>query len=477
MNTNTDLANRALGHIGEMRISDIDDAESKAARTCKGCIQAVIDEVLREHRWNCAIKRVALSALLSPAAAQRFSHFMDAARSYFGITFGRTAAINKAERDGKFDREGADAFIGKLFGLDGQSNAEASARDPNTANEAAFSIGKDKNSNYDSTDERRKSQIPPNDSRDTRADPQERATPRRGKEGVRDILSRAKAAGIARLGRAGAEFEPVILGKEGVLKLPGRAGLLAYGRGGEIVRSVGIETARQKAMLIEALGGFPTEVIENDDGSFAVFQDYGEEITKEEYERALVPVINRRPNAWDTWDIELDGKTYRIGDLHWGNFRKDKNGDIRITDLIGGEIAPPPKSTEAGGAALSEQDAPAKQDGRDAAAQALREILDVSPAAFSHRGVKPLPFAENVAKAIAGKLPANAILDFGSPSPVLLQAGVPDLPMLIRLGTIGRKRKAHPELTREVLEALPKAMETRIEKQFAEDLPQATSSF
>ena len=63
MNTNTDLANRALAHIGEMRISDIDDAENKAARVCKGCIHQVIDEVLREHRWNCAIKRVALSQL------------------------------------------------------------------------------------------------------------------------------------------------------------------------------------------------------------------------------------------------------------------------------------------------------------------------------------------------------------------------------------------------------------------------------
>jgi hypothetical protein len=33
--------------------------------------------------------------LLSPASAQRFSHFMEAARSYFGLVFGRTAAINK----------------------------------------------------------------------------------------------------------------------------------------------------------------------------------------------------------------------------------------------------------------------------------------------------------------------------------------------------------------------------------------------
>ena len=63
MITETDLANRALGHIGEMRIFDINDVESKAARTCRGCIGQVIDETLREHRWNCAIARATLSEL------------------------------------------------------------------------------------------------------------------------------------------------------------------------------------------------------------------------------------------------------------------------------------------------------------------------------------------------------------------------------------------------------------------------------
>ncbi|QJE99146.1 hypothetical protein [Luteolibacter luteus] len=84
--------------------------------------------------------------LLSPAAAQRFSHFMQAARSYFGIVFGRTAAINKAERDGKFDREGADAFIDKLFGLHREGSPDVTNSDPAEASDAtesavAFSLG------------------------------------------------------------------------------------------------------------------------------------------------------------------------------------------------------------------------------------------------------------------------------------------------------------------------------------------------
>lgn len=66
MTTNTQLANRALAHIGEMAISDIEDTESKAARTCNEFIQSVIDETLREHRWNCAIARVTLSELETP---------------------------------------------------------------------------------------------------------------------------------------------------------------------------------------------------------------------------------------------------------------------------------------------------------------------------------------------------------------------------------------------------------------------------
>jgi hypothetical protein len=66
MTTTTQLANYALAHLGEAKISDIDDTNSKPARVCKEFIQPTIDEVLRTHRWNCATKRATLSASSTP---------------------------------------------------------------------------------------------------------------------------------------------------------------------------------------------------------------------------------------------------------------------------------------------------------------------------------------------------------------------------------------------------------------------------
>lgn len=63
MTTRTALANRALAHLGEEGISDIDDTTSTKARICKEFVGDVIDEVLRMHRWNCAIDRQTLSQL------------------------------------------------------------------------------------------------------------------------------------------------------------------------------------------------------------------------------------------------------------------------------------------------------------------------------------------------------------------------------------------------------------------------------
>lgn len=61
----TDLANYALAHIGEPKISSIDDAGSKEARICKQLLTPIIQETLRKHRWNCAIKRATLSELVA----------------------------------------------------------------------------------------------------------------------------------------------------------------------------------------------------------------------------------------------------------------------------------------------------------------------------------------------------------------------------------------------------------------------------
>jgi len=61
--TETDIANYALAYLGEPKISSIDDTNSKAARTCKQFMAPTIAEILRSHRWNCAIKRATLTRL------------------------------------------------------------------------------------------------------------------------------------------------------------------------------------------------------------------------------------------------------------------------------------------------------------------------------------------------------------------------------------------------------------------------------
>lgn len=65
MTTKTQLANRALAYLGEAAISDIADVTSKPARVCNEIVDGVIDEHLREHRWNCAISRATLAELVA----------------------------------------------------------------------------------------------------------------------------------------------------------------------------------------------------------------------------------------------------------------------------------------------------------------------------------------------------------------------------------------------------------------------------
>lgn len=56
MQTKTDIANTALAYLGEMEISDINDPSSKPARSCKKFMDDTIHEVLRTHRWSCALQ-------------------------------------------------------------------------------------------------------------------------------------------------------------------------------------------------------------------------------------------------------------------------------------------------------------------------------------------------------------------------------------------------------------------------------------
>lgn len=61
-----EIANAALvDHCGIDPIMSLDET-SNGATACKARLSAVVDAVLREHPWNCAIRRARLAAAASP---------------------------------------------------------------------------------------------------------------------------------------------------------------------------------------------------------------------------------------------------------------------------------------------------------------------------------------------------------------------------------------------------------------------------
>ena len=62
----TDIANKALGKIGQQAIMGIDDANSTAAQQCSANFWQIVREVGRAHNWNCLQRRNPLTQLSLP---------------------------------------------------------------------------------------------------------------------------------------------------------------------------------------------------------------------------------------------------------------------------------------------------------------------------------------------------------------------------------------------------------------------------
>jgi len=62
MNSDTEICNQALAHLGERPIASLND-DSAAARACQLLYIPTRDEWLRSHRWNFAVTRTKLSRL------------------------------------------------------------------------------------------------------------------------------------------------------------------------------------------------------------------------------------------------------------------------------------------------------------------------------------------------------------------------------------------------------------------------------
>lgn len=62
----TEIANLALGKVGQQAIQSIDDATSNAAQLCAANFWQVVRQVGRAHNWNCLQKRRSLAQLSLP---------------------------------------------------------------------------------------------------------------------------------------------------------------------------------------------------------------------------------------------------------------------------------------------------------------------------------------------------------------------------------------------------------------------------
>lgn len=62
----TQIANLALGKVGQQPISDIDDQNSPSAQQCAANFWQIVRQVARAHNWNCLQKRRSLTQLSLP---------------------------------------------------------------------------------------------------------------------------------------------------------------------------------------------------------------------------------------------------------------------------------------------------------------------------------------------------------------------------------------------------------------------------
>lgn len=106
----TTLLDEAIAEIAEMEVLRTRKGQGKGKL---GVRRSVVSRNL-----------TALSKLM-PGVAGKWKAFIAAVRARWGLSLSRAVAMKKAERDGKFEKEGYEAFLDKLLGLDAQQEHDA----------------------------------------------------------------------------------------------------------------------------------------------------------------------------------------------------------------------------------------------------------------------------------------------------------------------------------------------------------------
>ncbi|MBX3740251.1 MAG: hypothetical protein KF712_04625 [Akkermansiaceae bacterium] len=154
---------------------------------------------------------------------------------------------------------------------------------------------------------------------------------------IREALSRAEEDyGEERIGD-GSESYVFRFGPSQVLKEFKSDGIVRYLSDGSRTTDSSLEAAREKASVIEALGGMPTTAL-TAGGKVFIVQDRGTPISETDYLSIELP-FGIEPSRHGIYKIEIDGEDYLISDLRPENFVKDPQGNIRLIDLITGKVA------------------------------------------------------------------------------------------------------------------------------------------
>jgi hypothetical protein len=154
---------------------------------------------------------------------------------------------------------------------------------------------------------------------------------------IREALSRAEEDyGEERIGD-GSESHVFGFGPNQVLKEFKSDGIVRYLPDGSRTTDSRLETAREKASVIEALGGMPTTAL-TAGGKVFIVQDRGTPIAETDYLSIELP-FGIEPSRNGIYKIEIEGEDYLISDLRPENFVKDSQGNIRLIDLITGKVA------------------------------------------------------------------------------------------------------------------------------------------
>ncbi|WAC18828.1 hypothetical protein OVA24_16480 [Luteolibacter sp. SL250] len=199
--------------------------------------------------------------------------------------------------------------------------------------ETSFSIGNDPNQPHDQQHDQEGRMVP-----GTGESPEgQRRSEEESRRRIREALSRAEADyGEERIGD-GSESHVFRFGPSQVLKEFKSDGIVRYLPDGSRTTDSSLEAAREKASVIEALGGMPTTAL-TAGGKVFIVQDRGTPISETDYLSIELP-FGIEPSRHGIYKIEIDGEDYLISDLRPENFVKDPQGNIRLIDLITGKVA------------------------------------------------------------------------------------------------------------------------------------------